>query len=141
MDHVSDAPAIRERFSVAVRAFSRPFPTGLTLALCATLCSAACERRGDRTRCMEQWRQLVEQQEPAQEQRRAQAFAECARKNKLVYALALTDRTSGSELPIAQLGAHGGPISVRITVELNGKQEVLRWEPKSAESVYPLLME
>lgn len=93
------------------------------------------------TRCMQQWRKLVEQQQPADEQKHAQAFAECARKNKLVYTLSLTDRASGSELPVAQLGAHQGPVSVRVTVELDGRQEMLRWEPQSAESVYPLLME
>jgi hypothetical protein len=93
------------------------------------------------TRCMDQWRQLVAAREPAEQRQRAQALAECARKNKVIYTLSLTDRASGAELPVADLAQHQGPVSVRLTTEIDGKREELRFDAHDADSVYPLLAE
>jgi hypothetical protein len=93
------------------------------------------------TKCIEQWRTLVASSTQQDEERHAQAFAECARSNRLVYRVSLKDPTSGAEVPITALNEHQGSVLVRLTIESSGKEQSYDWTARTPDSVYPLLLE
>jgi hypothetical protein len=89
--------------------------------------------------CKEQWRAVLGSKSATEERERAKAFAACASKERMGLQLELLDRSSGQQVPVANVASATSPLTVRVT--LKGSDEPQIWQPLDNASVLELLGE
>lgn len=90
-------------------------------------------------RWKEQWRAVLDSKSATEERERAKLFAACASKERMSLQLEFLDRTSGQQVPVANVASAASPLTVRVT--LKGGDEPQMWQPLDNASVLELLGE